>query len=135
MGEFKLLGGNIFITTLSLFHLFSNSQHPEKWSVSFMDFLRSVNASRVVTCRYPQVYWKSALEKLHSLCLLRQVFWKKCFVSCIFETIVECNSMVSAPDYIYLYLYYIYIIFILFFILYIYYIYVYIYFWVILALI
>ena len=32
--------GVIFITTLSLFHFFRNSQHPEKWSVSFTIFFK-----------------------------------------------------------------------------------------------
>ena len=30
MGALRLYGGVIFVTTLSLFHLFRNSQHPQK---------------------------------------------------------------------------------------------------------
>ena len=30
LGELKLYGGVIFISTLSLFHFLKNSQHPEK---------------------------------------------------------------------------------------------------------
>ena len=43
-----------YITTLSLFHFFRESQHPEKWSVPFKN-LGNVNAS-VFTCQYPQIY-------------------------------------------------------------------------------
>ena len=40
--ELKKWGSNIYyyITTLSLFHFFRNSQLPEKWSVSFKNFCR-----------------------------------------------------------------------------------------------
>ena len=40
--EFKIWGSNIYyyITTLSLFHFFGNSQHLEKWGVSFKNFFR-----------------------------------------------------------------------------------------------
>ena len=34
------MGGVIFITTISLFDFFRNSQHPEKWSVSVKKFFR-----------------------------------------------------------------------------------------------
>ena len=43
MGGVKNKWGNnvyYYITTLSLFHLFKNSQHQEKWSVSFNNFFR-----------------------------------------------------------------------------------------------
>ena len=33
------MGGVMFFTTLSLFHFFRNSQHAEKWSASFKNFL------------------------------------------------------------------------------------------------
>ena len=36
----KILWGVIFITTISLFHFFRNSKHPEKWSVSVKNFFR-----------------------------------------------------------------------------------------------
>ena len=39
-GELKLYRGVIFITTLSLFHFFRYSQHPQKWSVSLKNFFR-----------------------------------------------------------------------------------------------
>ena len=59
-------GSNIYyyITTLSSFHFFRISQHPEKWIVS----LGHVNAS-VVTCRYPKIYNVSfRKEFLETLC-------------------------------------------------------------------
>ena len=56
MGEIKLNGGVIFITTILLFHLFKNSQPAEKWGVSFKNFSGNVNASGVVTCQCPQIY-------------------------------------------------------------------------------
>ena len=55
-GELKFFGGVIFVTTLSLFHLFRNSYHPEKSSASFMNSFRNGNASGVAICRYPQIY-------------------------------------------------------------------------------
>ena len=58
MGGVKnIWGSNIYycITTLSLFHFFRNSKHPEKWSVSFRIFSGNVNAS-VVTYQYSQIY-------------------------------------------------------------------------------
>ena len=56
MGGIKIYGGVIFITTLSLFHFFRNSKHPEKWSVSLRISTGNMNASGVVTCWYPQIY-------------------------------------------------------------------------------
>ena len=50
------MGGVIFITIISLFHLFRISQHPGKWSVSIRNSSGNVNASVVVTCQYPQSY-------------------------------------------------------------------------------
>ena len=38
-----------YITTFSLFHFFRSSQHPEKLSVSFKNFLGNVNASVVTS--------------------------------------------------------------------------------------
>ena len=38
--ELKIYGGVTFITTLSLIQFFRNSQHPEKWNVSFKNFFR-----------------------------------------------------------------------------------------------
>ena len=37
-GGTNLYGGEIFITTISLFHFFRNNTHPEKWSVSVKNF-------------------------------------------------------------------------------------------------
>ena len=31
---------------------------------------------------------KSPLQKLHFLCILRQLLWKNCSISCIFQTII-----------------------------------------------
>ena len=53
------MDGVIFFTTISLFHFFWNSQHPEKWGVSLNIFSGNVNVSGVVTCQYPQIYLKS----------------------------------------------------------------------------
>ena len=53
-----------------------------------MNFSGNVNASGVVICRHPQIYEKSPLNKLHFLFLLRQLLWKKCSVSCIFQAII-----------------------------------------------
>ena len=53
------MGEIIFITIISLFHFFRNSQHPEKWSVSIRISSGSVNASVVVTCQYRQIYEKT----------------------------------------------------------------------------
>ena len=51
-GELKLYeGGVIFITTLSLFHFFRNSQHSEKWNRSFKNFFRKCECIR--TCYLP----------------------------------------------------------------------------------
>ena len=38
--ELKLYARVIFITTLSWYHFFRNSQHPDKWGVSFKNFFR-----------------------------------------------------------------------------------------------
>ena len=43
-----------YISTLSLFHFFRNSQHPESEVFLFRISSQNVNAS-VVTCRYPQI--------------------------------------------------------------------------------
>ena len=51
MGELKLHGGVIFITTDSLFNFFRKSQHLEKWSVSFKNFFRKCEYIR--SCDLP----------------------------------------------------------------------------------
>ena len=50
-------GGNFYyyITTLSFFHFFRNSQHPKSEVFLLRISLGHVNAS-VVTCQYPQIY-------------------------------------------------------------------------------
>ena len=50
-GSKNYMGGVIFITTLSLFHFFRNSQHPEKRSVSFKNFFRKCACIR--SCYLP----------------------------------------------------------------------------------
>ena len=52
-GELKLYGGVMFSTTLSLFHFFRNSQHPEKISVSFNKFFRKCECIRISWCYLP----------------------------------------------------------------------------------
>ena len=50
--ELKLYEGRvIFITIMSLFHFFRNSQHPEKWSVSFKNFFRKCEC--ICSCYLP----------------------------------------------------------------------------------
>ena len=61
------MGGVIFI---HYFISLETAKHLEKWSVSFKNFFKKLNASGVGTCQYPQTYSKSPLEKLHFLCLL-----------------------------------------------------------------
>ena len=73
------MGGVIFTTTLPLFHFFRNSQHSEKWSVSFKNFLRKCEYIRSYYLLISSNLLKSPLEKLHFLCLLCQMFWKKVF--------------------------------------------------------
>ena len=52
MGDLKLYEGVIiFITTISLFHFFRNSQHPEKWSVSVKNFFRKCEC--ISSCYLP----------------------------------------------------------------------------------
>ena len=48
--------GVIFITIISLFNFFRNSQYPEKWSVSIRNSSGNLNASVVVNCQHPQIY-------------------------------------------------------------------------------
>ena len=71
MGGVKNKWGSNFyyyITTLSLFHFFRNSQHPQKWSVFLRICLGNVNVS-VVTCWYPQIYnFNFRKEFLETLC-------------------------------------------------------------------
>ena len=57
------MGGVIFVTIISLFHFFRNSQHPKKWSVSIWISSGNVNASVVVTGQCPQIYIKNSLRK------------------------------------------------------------------------
>ena len=71
MGGVKNIWGNniyYYITTLSLFHFFRNSQHPEKWDIFLRISSGNVNAS-VVTCQYPQIYnFSFRKEFLETLC-------------------------------------------------------------------
>ena len=52
-----------FITIISLFHFFRNSQHSQKCSVSIRISSGNMNASVVVNCQYPQIYEKIPSEK------------------------------------------------------------------------
>ena len=76
------MGGVIFITALSLFHFFRNSQYPEKGSASFKNFFRKCEYSR--SCYF--LISSNILKK--SFVLTVTGVWKKCFVSYIFQTIV-----------------------------------------------
>ena len=84
-GELKIYGGVIFITTLSLFHFFRNSQHQEKWSISFKNL---VTKCECISCYLliSSNLLKKSCRKI--LCLLWQIIWKKCSISCIFQAIV-----------------------------------------------
>ena len=83
-----LRGSYILITIHSLFHFFKNSQHPEKWSFSFKNFLKKYEC---ISC-YPPVssnwlkmfFIKTSLFEL----TVTSVIKKKCSVSCIFQTSV-----------------------------------------------
>ena len=50
------MGEVIFITIISIFHFFRNSEHPEKWSVSVSISSGNVHASVVANCQYHQIY-------------------------------------------------------------------------------
>ena len=54
------MGEVIFITIISIFHFFRNSEHPEKWSVSISISSGNVHASVVANCRYHQIYEKTS---------------------------------------------------------------------------
>ena len=47
------MGGVIFI---HYFISLETAKHLEKWSVSFKNFFKKLNASGVGTCQYPQTY-------------------------------------------------------------------------------
>ena len=50
-GELIFYGGVIFISPISLFYFFRNSQHPEKWSVSVKNFFRKCEC--ISSCYLP----------------------------------------------------------------------------------
>ena len=63
-GELKLYGRVIFITTVSLFHFFRNSQHPENEVFLLRISSGNVNASVVVTCQFTSsILLKNSLRK------------------------------------------------------------------------
>ena len=88
-GELKLYGGVIFVTTLSLFHLFRNSYPTLKSKLFFfMNFFSKWECIR--SCCLPTSWnlLKKSFRKTSLLCLLRQLLWKKCYLSRIFQTII-----------------------------------------------
>ena len=90
MREVKIIWGEKYL--LLHFHYFiyletANTQN----SKVFLLWISSgnVNASRVVSCQYPQIHWKGLLEKLNLLCLLRKLLWKSVpLAAYIFQTVI-----------------------------------------------
>ena len=81
------MGGVTFVTALSLFHLLRNSYHPEK--CFFFEFLQEMGMHQeLLYVDILKFTIKNPLERLHFLCLSRQLLWKKCSVSCIFQAII-----------------------------------------------
>ena len=87
--ELKSYGGVIFITTLSLFHFFKNSQHPKKSSVSFTYFFRECEYIRSCCLLIPSNLLKKSFRKTSLFVLtVTGVLEKKCSAGCLFQTIV-----------------------------------------------
>ena len=59
----KILWGVIFITTISLFHFFRNSQHTEKWSISVKNFFRGCECISSCCLLIPSYLLKNSLRK------------------------------------------------------------------------
>ena len=55
-GGVKIIWGVIFITIISLFHFFRNSQHQKSEVFLLRISSGNMNALVVVTCQYPQIY-------------------------------------------------------------------------------
>ena len=87
-GELKLYGGATFITTLSLFHFFRNSHHPEKWSVSLKNFFRKCEYIRSCYLLIFSNSLKKSFRKNSLFSYCDRCFGEKCFVSYIFQTII-----------------------------------------------
>ena len=81
------MGGVIFITTLSLFHFFRNSQHPEKSSVSFTVFFREY-LQELLLADILKLTKKVLQKNFTFFAYCDRCFGKKCSVSCIFQVIV-----------------------------------------------
>ena len=84
-GGINLYGGNqnfmrgvIFVITLSLFHLFRNSYHPENWSASFMNFFRKWECIRSCYLLISSNLRKRPFKKTSLLFLPRQLLCKRC---------------------------------------------------------
>ena len=99
-GSYNYMGWVIFITTLWLFPFFRNSQHSEKWSVSFRNFFRKsecirscwmhqelVNASWVVICQYTQFISKGL--KKNTFC----AFWAFTYIFVKYVGLLLIHSM------------------------------------------
>ena len=69
-GELIFYGGVIFISPISLFYFFRNSQHPEKWSVSVKNFFRKCEC--ISSCYLPisSILLKNYEKTFHFLCFL-----------------------------------------------------------------
>ena len=80
--------GVIFITTLSLFHFFRNSQHPEKSSVSFTVFFREYLLQELLFADILKLTKKVLQKNFTFFAYCDRCFGKKCSVSCIFQVIV-----------------------------------------------
>ena len=83
-GSQNYMGGVIFISTLSLFHFLKNSQHPEKWSISFKNFFRNCEYIRSCYLMISSNLLKRSFRKIFVCAYCDRYFVKKCSVSCIF---------------------------------------------------
>ena len=87
MGELKLHGGVIFITTFHYFISLERANNLEKWSVSFRNFFWECEYIRSCDLPIASNLIKKSFRKTSLFVVnLIGVMEKKYFVSCIFET-------------------------------------------------
>ena len=98
-GSQNYMGQVIFITTISLFHFFRNSQHPET-GVSFKNFFRKCECIRSCYLSVSSILPKKTFENIQFLCFLSfyQQFNLK-FVSPIFYQIFIFHQMIAFKNY------------------------------------
>ena len=89
MGGVKLYGGVIFVTTLSLFHLFRKSYPTLKSKLFFfMNFFSKWECIRSCCLTTSSNLLKKSFRKTLLSVLTKTPVWKKCSVSCIFQAII-----------------------------------------------